>query len=64
MKDFCRWFLTHFSTAAHFRRFLGTFILAITVVFISRDRPVPEGWWLAVGAVIGFFFKSGRCDDE
>ena len=62
MKDFCRWFLTHFTTAAHFRRFLGTCIIGITVLFLLRDKPMPEGWWLAVGAVIGFFFKSNHDD--
>jgi presenilin-like A22 family membrane protease len=61
---FLRWFLETFTTGKHFRRFLGTAILGITVLLICREKPMPEGWWLAVGAVIGYFFggkgKTGK----
>lgn len=65
MKDFLqfvKWFLETFTTRTHFVRFLGTLIVVVTLVMLCLGVPVPEGWWVAFGAVIAFYFKSSDTD--
>ena len=59
-----KWFIMHFSSREHFVRFLAFMILLMTMHFIWRDRPIPEGWWGIVGMVIGYYFRGHSCKDH
>lgn len=64
-EPFVRWFIVRFSTREHFIRFLSLVILLITVHWIWKDKPMPEGWWGVFGMVIGYYFRGGSgCGKE
>lgn len=60
--EFIKWFLDKFTTRTHFVRFLGTLIVLVTIIMLCKGIVVPEGWWVAFGAVIAYYFKSSDTD--
>lgn len=56
--SFVKWCLINFTTREHFVRFLASTILLITVLYITREKQIPDGWWGVFGMVMGYYFRG------